>query len=616
MSSWKYLEAYASSIPAAQRQSLLNLIFSDVISNKIKTTSEYESVLAKDLASLTSGLTIPLFALRTASFQSVTNSANFNDMESKAITALGVLYGEASNLEQAIDHYGKVIIGNLDSLSSMVARLEKQTDTMEILASNTEGYTLTTFDSFNENNTYRLNRSAVVATTPFIIPDIGFIIPEEDAVIVANSLTLPTDIVTSYRITSAYITNQIPPSGVVVTSQDIPSVIDPLELANLIDSNPSTYWAETIDLQTLSSTSAEADLVMNLAGVQLVSNIDLVPFTRFPYEITSVEYTKNIDSGTYYEMLDDTTQYPLIADRTLNVKFSDKYADSIKLHIKQSNYSSLRYVSNNADNTITALFDTAVNRQIPTTDLLDPNSYYFAMTSLMKDLLDIEKSKLTDTDTIDVFEFMYGAKTIDIGRTGYLNQGIYVAQPYHLLNGGAVGLNTVEGPNHELTSVEYSLIVEYLDIPAGNTTPEFAGRFTYDILPANTKTVINEVLDGVDDTNTSSWNATSHFGVRDLTTVVVKQNNIPLIPSAYSISQDPITKKVTVNLLDSVITPTQRRISFYTISYLPSLSAYTVDLVQHDESFIYLRILLRSNSANTAITPTVHSYSLKFKTFQ
>lgn len=616
MATWTYLDAYVSSIPAAQRQSLLNLVYSDILSQKIQTLADYESQLSKDLADLANGFQAPLFTFRTAPFRSITSSINFNDMEQHAITALDILYKEALLIEDSIKNYSNVITGNLDSIEATVARLEKQVDTLEILAVNAEGYITSVYDSFNEQNTYRLNRVDAVATTPFIIPDIGFIPSTKDAQIIHNSLQLPLNSEQEFRVTAARLENQIPVASGVVGSEDIPTEQNAFGLAALLDSNPLTYWAQTVDIPTLSNTKAEADLVLDIAGTQQINNITINPFTRFPYQITSISYSKNKQSGIYYEMIDDLTTYPITIGKETTIQFSSKYTDSIKLHIEQQNYSALRYVAQGSSNTITQIFDVAAGNSVATSALSDPESYYFAMTNIMQDLLDTQKSRLTDTDTVNVYEFLYGIKSINFSQMQYLNQGIYVTKPYSIPRAGAIGLNVVQSiADPSLASVEYDVLVEYRDI-AGSGVSQFQSSFAQNILPASIDTITGEVLDGTNSLLLSNWKATSRFGVDDVNSIEVFQNNILLDSSFYTLSTPDVdTGRVTITIGDSSISPAQRNISFYTINYIPVQESYVVELDKHDEVIVNLRIFLRSASPNRLVTPSIDSYSMKFKQY-
>lgn len=616
MANWTYLDAYVSSLPEAQRQNLLNLIYGNVLAGSIQTTQQYEASLGQELEQLSAGLPTPIFKLRTEPYRGVTHSTNFNAMESQAIAALGILYQEAELLETAISNYGNVIGGNLDSIDATVTSLEKQVDTLELLATNSEGFVASVYDSFSEQNSYRLNRVDTIATSPFIIPDIGFVPDTFDAQVSNNMLELPISNNTTFRITNAYLLNQNPvPSGnSVASSFDIPSILNPYDVSNLLNSNPNLYWAETVDIPTLSTNKVETGLVVQLAGVQQVNNIYISPFTRFPYNITSIQYTKNVDSGSYFEMLDDPSLYPLTVGNQTNIQFSDKYADSIKIHIVQQNYSSLRYIEQGVNNTITSIFDLSANQQVPTSALEDPNSYYFAMTNIMQNLLNIGVTKASDTNTIDVYEFLYGIKSITLSKIEYLNQGIYVTKPYTISKAGAIGLDIINRiPN--LCSVEYDTLVEYDDVIVPSGTPQFTSNFVQSILPADVDTIEEEILDLTDNAAAANATGITRFGVDDTSTIKVYQSNVLLSPSSYTVTQDVTTKKVTITISDGTISPSQRHICFYTINYNPTIDSYTVPLDRHDQTVVNLRIFLRSLSPNSMLTPSVSSYSMKFKQY-
>src|SRR5665213_2630725 len=143
MSTWTYLDSYLSSIPAAQKQNLLNLIYGQVLNGSITTTGQYQVALNSLLAQLAPGLTAPTFKQYIAPFQSVTRSPDYNAMETQAISALGILYKECNLLDQAITDYQNVTNGNLDAIEATTANLEAQISALELLSDNTDGYTST-----------------------------------------------------------------------------------------------------------------------------------------------------------------------------------------------------------------------------------------------------------------------------------------------------------------------------------------------------------------------------------------------------------------------------------------------------------------------------------------
>jgi hypothetical protein len=274
----------------------------------------------------------------------------------------------------------------------------------------------------------------------------------------------------------------------------------------------------------------------------------------------------------------------------------------------------LRYVQQGVNNTIASIFDLAANQQIPSSQMRDPNSYYFAMTNLMQDLLNIGITKVSDTSTVDVYEFLYGIKSINFSQLQYLNEGIYVSKPYTIPSAGAIGLDTVDSiPS--LTAIEYDVLVEYDDLVSPSGTPQFVSSFAQNILPANVINIEGEVLDLTDDLQTASTSDITRFGVTNLNTVQVFQNNVLLSPSFYTLTKDITTNKVTIKILDSQIAPSQRHISLYTINYQPTTDSYTVNLDRHTQAIISLRMFLRSLSPNAMLTPSISSYSMKFKKY-
>jgi hypothetical protein len=109
VSNWNYLDAYLSSIPASQKQQLLNTLYSNTRNGVLSSPGEYETRLANEMATLSTSIATPQnFKYRNQPPGSVTNSANYNDMENNAILDLKPLYIEAALLDQAISDHSEI----------------------------------------------------------------------------------------------------------------------------------------------------------------------------------------------------------------------------------------------------------------------------------------------------------------------------------------------------------------------------------------------------------------------------------------------------------------------------------------------------------------------------
>ncbi len=610
MANWTFLDAYMGSIPASQKQQLANTLFGQINSGTLSSIGEYENRLATGLQELEDTTAQPTFKYREQPTRSVTNSANYNDMEARAITDLKSLYTEATLLEQVIGDHSQITTAKLSTIAAAVGRMEKQVDILEILAANTDGYISSVFNAFDEENTNRLERFQTTSTTMFTV-DPGYLTSQYDAAVDNDALRLPVSKTTVYRLESVRLQNQIPPRT--QTQNDtIPSQNAEFGLAKLIDSNPDTYWAEVIDTTDLTPRVATVDVVVNLLGVQQLSRITIEPFSRYPYQITAIMYRKRKDVGTAENIIGIQNLPITVQGKTL-IEFPTIYAEQLVISIKQSNFSQLRYCTNGSNSTITNLFDLASGKQLVLPEDLQPsnatNTLYYAMTSNMKTLLGIDRSLLSDSNTVDVFEFMYGIKTLEVSQQFFRESGIFVSKNYTVEKLGAIGLETDETimprESTALTSIEYDLFVE------AHSGDEIT-RYTSPILPSDTDTIEGEILDGTIDTN---WSAKTRFPVgADL---AIYKNGETLGAGAYSLSVDPSDGCTIVTVYANVIGLPSIRTSVFTASYIPTSAAYTFELGDPDVEYaiINLRIFLRSIDPNRQLTPSIRSYSLKFKKY-
>lgn len=553
------------------------------------------------------GLSTPRFTQYIAPFQSVTRSPNYNAMETQAIAALGILYNECNLLDQAITDYQNVTEGNLDAIEATTANLEAQIGALELLSANTDGYTSTVYDSFNESNSYRLTRSQSISSTPFIVPNMGFISPQYDAQIINNQLQLPVIASTPYIISNIALSGfyPLPSTPGVATSSDLPVSTNPYDVSNLL-LNPQQYWVETVDINTLFTSTVSSQLTITLAGTQSISNIYIDPFTRFPYTINSIGYTGGLSTITPILNLG----YPITISTATNITFPSVTADTIILNISQSNYSALRYIEPAYNSTISSLLDIADNGT-PNSTASVPATYASAMTSIMQNLLNIGAETANATNIINVYEFLYGAKSIELSENKYSNEGIFVTQPYTINNCAAIALNTNDNTPAN-TAIEYNILVDYYNMVNGS--PVFEGSLgTVPILPA-TENSVNEILDGTNNIVLENWTATTRFGTNNLGSIIIYQNGTQIITGSCILTQNQYGI-VTVTIPNNKIPSYIRDTSVFTITYETNVAANIITLPKYSQSVITLQIFLRSITPNTTVSPTVSSYSMQFKAY-
>lgn len=633
MAIWNYLNAYVSSIPTSQRQRLLNLLYSQVQSGQLKTIADYQNQFTADMAALNSDPTAPTFDLRVQNYQDVTNSANFNAMEGTAVGNLQTLYTEALLLEDAVSNHTSLVSANLGSIESTVDNLNKQVDQLELLAANNDGYVTSVYDSFSGANN-SVNPS-VDNNGYFIDTTLGYVINQ--ASIEGGALKLPILNSTQFNITTVSLENQIP-SG--ITSYDMaatiansgnPVITNQYALANLITpviTNASTVtpipWVETVDIPTLIDmngnpvTAATTDLAIDIGGVQQVNRISINPFTRYPYSITDISYTQNINASGNPTSLSNYIDFPITIESnpTLIDLPASIYADSLTLHIVQNNYNSLRYTTTGMNNTISTLYNIATGQQLePPASLMDPDTYYYAMTSNMKTLLGIDTTLQSDANQINVYEFLYGMNSIGVYRLNYGSNGIYVSIPYKVLKTGAVGLS-VDEVIPPLTAIQYRVFADYKDILGGTETA--VGGLAANILPGGVNTISDqlngypEILDGSDD-GYGNWIGYTRFKVNTslLSNVTVNQNGTTPVIGVVATDEAYGTTKIVFPSVNVV----NRNTSFFTVNYTPISNSQVIPLDKHDVDYVTLQIILRSMSPNQLLTPYINAYSLKFKKY-
>lgn len=609
---WQFLGPYLSSISASQRQQLVNLLNSQVQTGQLQTVAQYQYALTQELAEIAEFNSTPVFTLFPAPYQSITSSANYNSMETQAITALAIAYNEIALLDTAAQNFVQVMEGTLNSIESTLSTLEQQISILEILSNNTDGFVNYITDSFAESTSNTLSRATASSNFPWTITNIGFVSSVYDAQVDNGQLKLPISNTIQYTTALATLANQNPIGSSAIIASGIAAGIDnpSLDTAYTVTAllNGET-WAETVDVPNLNIPVAQTDLVLELAGMQQINRIQIQPFTMYPYNITNISYNQNIGSGSTIQIVSSGSSIlPITLDQQIvNIDFANIYAQEIILHITQNHYSLLRYIENSQTQTIQQIFNLATGQPISTGSLSDPNNFYYAMASNLQDLLDITSS---GTVTIyDTYEFAYGMQAISLQQIQYAPIGIYVSESQTLSNIGAAGLETTQTiASPELASIQYDILVQYQDISASGIVTNSAS-IVYPILPASITIVQGEVL--YTNPDTPYFMIATRFSTTGTSTIVVYQNGSQLPVSYYNITLNS-NNQIIIQLSSLYLSLATINTSNFTIDYIPTSSAYVVPFQQHSQAIVNFRIFMQSFDPNKMSTPLIGSWSLKF----
>jgi hypothetical protein len=600
MSNWKFLDVYLSSISASQKQHLLNTLYSDVNSGILSSQAEYQNRLSSELNQLEGNNANSTFSQYKADYQGKTNSANYNAMEVSAISNLQTLYVETVLLSNTISDQNVITQVSLDGIESAIDRMSKQLDNLELLASNTDGYVDSAYESFSENDTNRLQRSDTTNLAPFFYNPYGTLDSQYDAEIENNKLKLPIANTIDYKLESLNLYNPEPSTTL---------ASDQFSMANLLDESNDSFWAQSVYVTSLpTEPKATVYVVINLLGMQALTRLVLNPFSKFPYKVTGIYYnqrkTDTIDLSNVIDLSDSLDiSLPVLIEDTTTFEFSPISAEQLIIGIEQSNYSHLRYVMDTTTDTVSKIYDVANGTETDISSITDSvDSMAFAMSSNLKNELDITASGTPSI--VDTYEFLYGLKSLSVSQLQYRPIGIFVSQNHEIDNLGVIGLETDESTVADRCSIEYDVFVNYTT----NGTTEY---LTQSILPNDISTIQSEVLDGISNAS-NNWEATTRFPVSGIPTVYM--NNIELSSDSYSIIDANGYKKIII--LPSIIAWPTLRASTFTIEYTPTEDAYTVSFpTGTTNAIINLRILLRSTNPNKQVTPIVESFSLKFKKY-
>lgn len=355
-----------------------------------------------------------------------------------------------------------------------------------------------------------------------------------------------------------------------------------------IDTSLETFWSESIFVDEpfkinfgtenySKGFGAFVKLCIKYDIATEINEIMLMPYASYPIEVRAIIVYDNDNRENPYELASPTAINKNIEGKdTISYRFQKLIAKEVCIIINQQHYVKRELYVNVNDKT---LVDAWLERQgaVKTPeeyqhkplykDMSIRNPYWEQVQKyLRRKDIDMELSGYSDYDSenniqVVKYEYQYGLYNISINNNEYLDHGVYITSPLTNLNVQKVEIDTVED-HSMIENIESEMTcIEYYATEKDN--PSYEDWLS--ILPRNTKRISGELLelkerDGV-------YLGVTRFAPKNI--ISVMEDGIPL---QHREDFEVIGRDVMIS--------NQRTGSLYTIDYIPTESAYSIDFVE------------------------------------
>ena len=653
-----YLEKFNSTIRKKQTEQILKLLNKQRSTGQIRTVEEFTSKLEKLVRDLTSAKITPTIKLFPAESKDVTSSETFNFMLERVEDDLTTGFAEAFNIDQVQKAHEAIVRDVLlKNLNHGIAELESKVGLYEFLQGDKNGFTSSIFSTFRESKDERTARStannvAALFTDPrtnqSTIPN------TEDANVdlIGERLTLGFDAKDKFNPRTI---SQLFDSDTITSAE---AVTRPgTTLNRMIDGTKYTYWVQAVLVKS-GYTKLTTKLHFELPGTKTINFVEIEPANVYPFRLKKVFY---YDSTNVVQelaapnlLISGVTSFifPTITASKIILEFESFTRRRINFQ-KTTGNKLIWQAIGNPQYSMGGIAAGMNNAQIP-----------LSISQAAGIPIPVVGSFMGDT-------FEIGFDNIRFGRGVYSGKSIYVSKPLNVKDPLQVGLKVDERrpsatslaavPDMSSTtydtddnvffhgSIEYWVIKRDFD-KAGN----IVATYKLPILPTGVERVHHERLVLTERSSSSVFlndrGYLQFFAHPDVSEIKMYRNGVLMAGNEWSNTTNQIMRTPNTNtrmrtrlrvqnvLAGDIITVSYKPVLSSTVSIPDELTEYSssgisiVDVagntsarVVQDQllilskgptpekvhrSSIYLAIVLRNNTSDTALTPAVEEYTL------
>lgn len=640
-----YLETFRSSVPTVQGRQILNLLQKKKDSGEIRSVEEFKARLTQLTESLLEEEIIPSLKLFLGEAGEVIDSETYNFMLQRINDDLQTAFAEVKTIEEVLAAHNQIVNQvTLKTIQLAINEINERVTLYEFINGSRLGFNKGQFNTFSTTKAASVSRNE----------DLGKLLYEgleagEEALI---------DTV-GERLTLGYEDNFIAPvQGVThlfdeeVSASEVDVRFKDSRVENIIDGRNDTYWFYNTLLSRPKQDGVVHKLELDLAATQDANFIEIEPAAPHPMILEDITYVRS-------DLLEFSLGIqPVLIKKPVRINFGKVTAAKLKLKFRQYNYVESQFEEHQIDENFYNVVVNDLDQPVDVAPISDHLREILSSDFQLDGLFGVPRNPAAFPKH-KLYQYLIGFDNIRVGFSAYQPRSVYVSSPLSVENPGMVGLNAVETrPQNGLTSpdstayftgsVEYDIIKENFD-----SNGNFISAERFPVLPTGVVNVLHERLDLTHKVGASLSN---NVGILrfypDLSQSVKIYRNGTLLtgPGPFdewdyetTLSQD--TPSAENRMVRAAKIADVAPSDIYTVSYTPKVgnaqelpSSFSfpllttvnlgngsrIRMIRNNiiitdrqlesnliaSSNIYLIILLRRNTPDETVTPTVEEYML------
>ncbi len=291
------------------------------------------------------------------------NSNLFNQFFTNFQIDLNVMFAESSLVDQALQNYDRLYDGILADLSKEIKSLKERIDNLHLVAEGEDGLIMKSFDF---RNTTDMETDRASFGYMFVDRD-GT--PIEDCLIQRSTDVSFLSLGKTRELDKVHDATGKPVAQItLIDYRGTPIAKTTYPIANAIDDSAVSYWGEVVladdpimvAMDNIAAGGALVKFSVTLPRPEIINEITLTPFTKYPLEIASITYEE--DTETYHtpkeligSLLENT--------QTMTLQFPNIIGKRLTFILRQKNYTKDTYLVRSGDINKASLWDKISKRE-------------------------------------------------------------------------------------------------------------------------------------------------------------------------------------------------------------------------------------------------------------
>jgi hypothetical protein len=655
-----FLEKFRSSIPAVQGKQILNLLQQKKDRGEIKTIEEFKTQLSSLTAQLLSEEIVPSLKVFFGEAGEVIDIESYNFMLERISDDLEVAFTEVNTISDVLEAHKQIVNQVvLKTIQFGINELRERVNLYEFINGNKLGLDQGQFNTFSTTKSISTPRGTSLSSILYQGTTVA-----EDAIVdpVGERLILARDQDINVAIHSI---RQIFDDETSASELDVEFKDSAIE--NLIDGLSGTYWLYSTQVSSPFPDGVLQKVEINLAATQDINSVDIEPASLHPMTLEKITYIGN-------DTIERDTNIPSFTlAAPVKVNFARVTANKVILHLRQNNYVETQFEEKDFDtNFYDVVVGDPSDPNIES--ISEHFREILSSNFLLEDILGIPRNRqlaaqrkfyqyLFGFDNIRVGFSNYRNRSIFVSKVlETTNPGQVALTASESIAGEVGGVISTDVDSFDESkfyhgSIEYEVVKENFDA-GGN----FIGVDRFSILPIGQTRVIHErvfMTEKVDGSTRDNAGFLRFFPDLDGSTGDIRgyRNGTEMVEgTGFVINRTPGVPSPGLDLLDQESPNVENRMrkavkvlnpvisDIYTFTYtpktgnsleLPKTTTSLLNVVNLGDagriricrenlivtdrlrganiiakSNTYLVILLRRNSAELHLTPTVEEYAL------